>query len=96
MKKSFCPCGVEPAISLSQDLEKLNRTFEKPDRRLEEYGEMLPYLAALTGYVPLIEKMIRLGVPNETRFRGRNPALCLAASEGGQQSQSGCLSQPQT
>ena len=81
-KRDFCRCGVEPAISLSKDLVKLNQTLEKPGN-FEEYGEMLLYLSALTGSAPLLEEMIRLGVPIDTRFRGGNTALCLAALEGG-------------
>jgi ankyrin repeat protein len=81
-KRDFCRCGVEPAVSLSKDLAELNQTLAKPGN-LEQYGEMLLYLAAITGCVPLVEEMIRLGIPVERRFRGGNTALCLAALEGG-------------
>jgi ankyrin repeat protein len=81
-KKDLCRCGIEPAISLSKEMEKLRQKLAEPGN-LEQYGEMLLYLASLTGCVNLVEDMVQLGMSVETRFRGGNTPLCLAALEGG-------------
>ncbi|CAG8292064.1 unnamed protein product [Penicillium salamii] len=78
----FCRCLVDVASAISKDLPKLSQILEMPGN-FELYADMLLYLAVMSGHVPLLDEMVRLGVSVETRFRGGHTPISLAALEGG-------------